>query len=153
MFEIERKFLLDRLPSSIDDHESTQIAQGYLAVAEGVEVRIRSRGDEQLLTVKGGQGEVRREVTVELTAEQFDALWPLTKGRRLTKRRWVIPQDDLEIEIDAFSGTLDGLLVAEVEFESEQASRAFEPPDWFGHEVTEDPTYRNAALALRDQPG
>lgn len=152
MYEIERKFLLERLPDSIDDNESTDIAQGYLAVDDSAEVRVRSRAGEHVLTVKGGHGQVRREVSIELTDEQFDQLWPLTEGRRISKRRWVIPQGELQLEIDAYRDKLDGLLVAEVEFESEEASKAFEPPEWFGQEVTEDRKYSNAALALEGRP-
>lgn len=152
--EIERKYLLDDLPDGVDDLMPTPIAQGYLAGDEHVEVRIRARGDDRLLTVKGGHGEVRTEVTVPLTAEQFDALWPLTAGRRLRKRRWVLPADDIdvEVEVDAFDGDLDGLLLAEVEFDSVAASRAFVPPDWFGADVTDDERYRNAMLARHGPP-
>lgn len=145
--EIERKYLLERLPPGLDDLDATPIAQGYLASDDDVEVRIRAGGDDRLLTVKGGHGAVRTEVTVPLTHEQFDALWPLTAGRRLSKRRWVLPDPAADVEVDVFGGELDGLLLAEVEFESVEASRAFVPPDWFGAEVTDDERYRNAALA------
>lgn len=149
-YEIERKFLLDDLPTRLTNADSTRISQGYLAVGDDIEVRIRARAGQHLLTVKGGRGQVRREVTISLTPEQFDDLWSLTEGRRLTKRRWVISDDPealVDIEIDRFDGALDGLLIAEVEFPSEGASRAFRPPSWFGREVTDDDRYRNAALA------
>jgi adenylate cyclase len=151
-YEIERKFLLDDMPVSTTSVEPTHIAQGYLAVTDDVEVRVRSRAGAQLLTVKGGRGEVRREVTIELSAEQFDRLWELTDGRRIRKRRWVLPAatDGVEIEVDRFADDLEGLLIAEVEFASADDSRAFTPPDWFGREVTDDDRYRNAALAVDD---
>lgn len=152
MVEIERKFLLERVPDWIDAHPSTSIAQGYVAITDDTEVRVRARGQDRLLTAKGGRGTIRQEVTVALTAEEFDQLWELTTGRRLTKRRWVVPHDDVEVEIDMFDGHLAGLAVAEVEFPSEAASAAFAPPEWFGREVTDDPGYRNAALATRDGP-
>lgn len=150
MYEIERKFLLDALPPQVDDVEPTRIDQGYLSITDAVEIRIRARSDAHLLTIKQGRGEVRREVTVPLTREQFDQLWELTEGKRICKRRWVLsldPQVDVEVEVDQFDGPLDGLLIAEVEFDSQDASRAFEPPAWFGLEVTDDHRYRNAALA------
>jgi CYTH domain-containing protein len=152
MFEIERKFLLDALPDDIDDLPSTRIRQGYLAITDEVEVRVRARGDDRLLTVKGGSGKVRNETTVALSAEQFDELWELTRNRRIVKRRTVIPKGEVEIEIDVFEGDLDGLLIAEVEFESADASTAFDPPAWFGREITDDATYRNAALASGEVP-
>ena len=145
--EIERKFLLDGPPSIIDGRNPTRIEQGYLAITADTEVRVRSRAGEHVLTVKGGRGLSRREVTVALTPEQFEELWEMTAGRRLTKSRWVIPQGDVELEIDVFDGDLEGLVVAEVEFPSEEAGAAFVPPDWFGREVTDDGAYRNAALA------
>jgi CYTH domain-containing protein len=150
--EIERKFLLEHLPDLIDDHEPTRIAQGYLARGDEVEVRVRARGDDRLLTVKGGHGAVRTEVSVTLSPEQFDALWPLTDGQRITKRRWVIPKDGVEYEIDVFDGDLDGLKLVEVEFDTAGASAAFTPPDWFGPEVTDDSRYRNASLARHGAP-
>lgn len=152
MYEIERKFLLDDLPPQLADADSTRILQGYLAVSDDVEVRIRACAGDHLLTVKSGRGEVRGEVTVTLTREQFDELWTLTAGRRLAKRRWVItddPEAQVNIEVDRFDGSLDGLVMAEVEFPSQDASRAFLPPSWFGPEVTSDDRYRNAALAER----
>lgn len=154
MYEIERKFLLDRLPSTTETVEPTRIDQGYLAVTEDLEVRVRARNGRHLLTVKGGRGVVRREVTIPISAEQFDELWALTGGRRIRKQRWVLPAEDggVAIEVDRFTDDLDGLLIAEVEFETEDDSRAFTPPAWFGREVTDDDRYRNAALATGPRP-
>lgn len=148
MQEIERKFLLDVPPAIIEGHIPTRIRQGYLAITDDTEVRVRSRGDDRLLTVKGGRGMVRREATIPLTVEQFDELWALTAGRRVSKRRWVVPYGAVELEIDVFDEELEGLVIVEVEFASEQASAAFVAPDWFGREVTDDHRYRNAALAM-----
>lgn len=152
MTEIERKFLLDDMPAVADDHEPTVIRQGYLAGDGQVEVRVRARGDDRLLTVKGGHGEVRTEVTVALSSEQFDALWPLTGAHRVCKRRFVVPGDGVEYEIDVFDDDLAGLMIVEVEFDSIDASRHFTPPPWCGPEVTDDERYRNAALARRGPP-
>lgn len=152
MDEIERKFLVEAPPPLINGRPSTRILQGYLAITDETEVRLRARGDDRLLTAKGGRGMVRREVTVPLTAEQFDEMWPLTDGRRVTKRRWVVPHGDVEFEIDVFEGHLEGLVIVEVEFPTAEASTAFTPPDWCGPEVTHDEHYRNAALATQGRP-
>ena len=152
MDEIERKFLLNAVPPLVEGRPWSRIDQGYIAIADDVEVRIRARDDEHLLTAKGGQGLVRREVTVPLSAEQFEELWPLTAGRRVRKRRWVIAHDDVELEIDVFDDDLEGLVVVEVEFASTEVGRGFTPPEWFGPEVTDDPRYRNAALAVDGVP-
>lgn len=149
MQEIERKFLLEAAPALIEGHTPTRILQGYLAITDDTEVRVRARGGDRVLTVKGGRGLVRREVSIPLTDDQFDEMWALTAGRRVSKRRWVIPYDAVLLEIDVFDEDLDGLVIVEIEFPSEQASAAFVAPGWFGREVTEDSRYRNAALATQ----
>jgi adenylate cyclase len=151
--EIERKFVLRERPPWLDEHPSVEIEQGYLAIVEGeTEVRLRRKDSQTLLTVKQGAGEVRGEQEVELHEDQFAALWPLTEGRRVSKRRYQVPDDELTLEIDVFEGPLEGMVVGEVEFDSEEASRAFESPDWLGDEVTGDSRYANESLALRGAP-
>jgi adenylate cyclase len=151
--EIERKFLLDAPPKQIADSAGEPIEQGYLAVSEGVEVRLRRAGDRLFLAAKRGRGEVREEVQVGLGAEQFEALWPLTESRRLRKRRHLVPlQGGLEAEVDVFEGALAGLVTAEVEFEAAATSRDFEPPSWLGEEITGDSRYANQTLARDGRP-
>ena len=151
--EIERKFLVARKPESLREGEA--IEQGYLAVApDGTEVRIRRRAGRSTLTVKSGPAQVRVEEELEIDDRRFEALWALTEGRRIAKTRHLVPLgDDLTAELDVYAAALDGLLVAEVEFGSEQASDAFAPPDWLGTEVTGDARYANQSLALRGAPG
>jgi adenylate cyclase len=151
--EIERKFVLDGKPEGLDDYDSARIEQGYLAIVEGeTEVRVRRKDRQAVLTVKQGTGEVRREEEIELTDEQFEALWPLTEGRRVAKRRYEVPHEGQTIEIDVFEGPLSGIVMTEVEFDSEEASAAFEPPAWLGNEVTGNPKYANENLATRGAP-
>src|SRR4051794_34929502 len=135
--EVERKFLVTE-PPDLGGTESDQIEQGYLAIGSDGEVRLRRKGEKLLLTAKRGSGISRDEAEVELDPEAFERLWPLTDGRRLHKRRYVIPQRDLEIEVDVYEGDLEGLVVAEIEFDSEDEARAFEPPEWIGEEATGD---------------
>jgi adenylate cyclase len=151
--EIERKFLIDRVPD-LGEHESVPIEQGYLALATdgGAEVRLRRKGDERLLTIKGGTGEVRTEEELELGSERFDSLWPLTEGRRVAKTRHLIPDGERTIELDLYRGELDGLATAEVEFESEADADRYSPPEWFGREVTGDERYLNERLAIDGPP-
>ena len=150
--EIERKFLVDRAPDGLPDGEP--IEQGYLAVGgDGVEVRVRRRGEDATLTVKSGPGMVRTEEEFAIDARRFASLWPLTDGRRVTKTRHVIPlHGDLDAELDVYGGAHDGLLVAEIEFPSVEASEAFDPPEWLGRDVTGDGRYANQALALAGGP-
>ena len=151
MPEIERKFLVHDLPPEVREGRAEHIRQGYLNL-EPVEVRIRSRaGRPHELTLKSGGGLRRAEVNVELTPEQFDELWPLVQ-RSIEKERTVLELDAGTVEVDVYSGKLAGLVVAEVEFRSEDEAEAFTPPGWFGSDVTTDTRYRNAALALAEAP-
>ncbi|MGA2322024.1 MAG: CHAD domain-containing protein [Solirubrobacteraceae bacterium] len=150
--EVERKFIVTKLPPELERLPSDRILQGYVVIGEGgLEVRLRRRGENTTLTVKKGLGRTRLEVA--LGAEQFQGLWALTEGRRVEKVRHLIPTDDgLTIELDSYVEELDGLATAEVEFDSEARADAFEPPPWFGREVTDDPRYSNARLACDGAP-
>ena len=150
--EIERKFVVDRLPDGLPEGEA--IDQGYLAIGDdGVEVRVRRRGDTTSLTIKSGPGMVRTEEEFAIDERRFESLWSLTEGRRVTKTRHLIPLDDgLTAELDVYSGDHDGLLTAEIEFSSVEASDAFTPPAWLGRDVTGDARFANQALALGRRP-
>ncbi|HET6568691.1 MAG TPA: CYTH domain-containing protein [Rhodothermales bacterium] len=149
VIEIERKFLVREAPTDLTEWLPTAIMQGYLfGTDEGVHVRLRAAGGRRWLTIKHGSGPVRTEVEVELTPEQFDALWPLTGSTRLEKVRYARLHDDgLVYELDVYGGPLAGLRICEVEFASVEAAGAFTPPDWFGAEVTSDLRYSNYSLA------
>ena len=146
--EIERKFLVRKLPEDLAAHPSTQISQGYLvSTDDGLQVRLRKKREQYSLTYKKGLGQVREEREVTLTEEQFATLWPATEGKRLIKTRYDIPLGDRVVEIDIYGGKHDGLIVAEVEFDDEASAIDFRPPDWLGDDVTGDPRYSNQLLA------
>src|SRR5437899_8842763 len=146
--EIERKFLLKRLPEKLNRSRRYIIAQGYLATEPaGRHVRLRKKGKTASLTFKVGRGAHREEREIKLSPKQFAALWPATAGRRLRKLRYEIPWKNLLIEIDIYRGKLSGLVVAEVEFPNRVTCREFEPPPWFGREVTGEKHYSNVRLA------
>lgn len=151
--EIERKFLLDREPEWLRECESKAIEQGYLVVGERDEVRLRRSGDDLRMTVKIGHGMSRDETEIDLTAEQFGELWPLTENRRVSKTRYLVPLDGgLTAEVDVYSGEHEGFRVVEVEFASEGESHRFEPPPWFGKDVTGLLEYANQRLAIEGGP-
>jgi adenylate cyclase len=146
--EIERKFLVRKLPDDLATRPSAQISQGYLvSTDDGLQVRLRKSDKNYSLTYKRGLGNVREEREVELLAEQFSALWPATEGKRLLKTRYEIPLGDLVVEIDVYGGRHEGLVVAEVEFDDEESATRFQPPEWLGDDVTGDPRYSNQLLA------
>ena len=151
--EIEKKYLVIRIPPDTGRLTGTLIEQGYLAVStDGAEIRLRRKGDRFFQTVKKGRGLVRTQVEIEITRAQFEALWPMTEGRRLSKLRYEIPIAGHLCELDVFSAQLAGLVLAEVEFSSIEESRGFVPPDWFGADVTEDERFKNRNLALHGMP-
>ena len=148
--ERERKFLVSNIPSLPD--EGVALRQGYLAIDGSVSARVRDAGTEGCtLTVKAGRGGVRTELEWPLTRDEFEAAWQQTGGRRVHKTRYRLEYGEHLIELDVFHEELDGLVVAEVEFDSEQSLDAFQPPEWFGREVTEDERYTNA-VARHQRP-
>lgn len=149
--EIERKWVVAAPPTG--DFASSAIRQGYVAIApDGGEVRVRARDGECFLTVKHGTGVVREEHETVISVDLFEALWLLTEGRRVEKRRLLVPLGDLVAEVDVFEGELSGLVVAEVEFPTVEAAAAWEPPAWFGTEVSTDKRFKNQSLALHGPP-
>jgi adenylate cyclase len=149
--EVERKFLVSE-PPDLSAADADEIEQGYLAIGSDGEVRLRRKGEKLFITAKRGSGISRDEAEVELDGEAFERLWPLTERRRLHKRRYVLPHGDRKIELDVYEGDLEGLVVAEIEFGTEDEARDFEPPGWIGEEVTGDERYLNETLATRGAP-
>jgi CYTH domain-containing protein/CHAD domain-containing protein len=148
--EIERKFLVEEIPRA--QSGETVIEQGYLALDERGEVRLRRAGGELLLTAKTGHGEVREEVEVPIEPGAFEALWPLTAGRRVRKVRHYVPlAEGRRAEVDVYEGALE-LRTAEIEFDSRAEADRFEPPPWLGPELTGDERYANQSLATVGLP-
>jgi CYTH domain-containing protein len=154
-FERERKFLVRECPPDLQRFPHARIEQGYLATghrgAGADQVRIRRTAKGAVLSVKRGAGAVRQETEVPLNASAARKLWPLTKGRRLVKTRYVLPDAAGTIELDVYAGPLKGLVVAEIERSSIRDLNRFAPPRWFGPEITRDQTYSNFRLAQTRQ--
>jgi adenylate cyclase len=148
--EIERKFRVARVPMGLGD--GTSLRQAYVAVEGDVEVRVRSDGTHHVLTVKGGTGLERDEVEVAIDPAVFTDLWRLARDRQLEKTRYRVDLDGLTAELDVYAGTLAGLAVVEVEFASRRDAEVFDPPDWFGAELTGVAGWSNAALARHGAP-
>jgi adenylate cyclase len=150
MPEIERKFRVHDLPLPLE--HGVRVRQAYLAVDGAIEVRVRDRGGTYVLGVKGGQGLERTEVEVEIEAATFAELWSLATARRIDKTRYRLPTGGHTAELDVYTGSLEGVVVAEVEFTNREEAEAFTPPPWFGDELTGDPRWSNAALATDGPP-
>lgn len=144
--EIERKYLVDTLPEHLEQYPCKKIEQGYLSV--NPVVRIRRSNDSYVLTYKGNGLMVREEYNLPLTKEAFAHLRTKIDGRLIQKRRYLIPyQEKYTIELDIFEGSLAPLLLAEVEFETEDEANNFIPPEWFGEDVTFTAKYHNSVLS------
>jgi adenylate cyclase len=151
--EIERKLLVEELPDDLDAWSAARLEQGYLAITDEAEIRIRRADDDARLTVKSSPGLSRVEEELALDADAFARLWPLTKGRRLVKVRHTREAaPGVVFELDVYEGALAGLATLEVEFASEDAANAWTPPPWAGREVTADKAYANQTLAVHGAP-
>lgn len=144
-FEIERKYLVHALPENLNSYPYHEIEQGYLCT-EPV-VRIRRQDDDYYLTYKSKGLMIREEYNLPLTAESYAHLKTKIDGRLISKRRYLIPFAQSTIELDIFTSPKKDLVLAEVEFPSEEAALAFRAPDWFGEDVTNSSRYHNSSLS------
>lgn len=127
----------------------TRYRQGYLSTVKERTVRVRTIDDKGFLTIKGiTVGATRSEYEYEIPAADADEMLDdLCEQPIIEKNRYEIPLAGVTWEVDEFLGVNDGLIVAEVELQSED--QAFPKPDWIGEEVTDDPKYFNANLIAR----
>ena len=151
--EIERKFLIKILPEDLNKFPHKDITQNYLSIKpNNYEIRTRKIGNEYFKTTKSGAGKTRKELDIEITKNEFEELQKQTIYKEIKKTRYKIPHDNYLIELDIYHGELAGLITAEVEFNSEEESNQFKPPEWLGKEITEDAKYKNQSLALHGLP-
>ena len=146
--EIERKYLIHTLPENLEQFPSHQIEQGYLCT--NPVVRIRKQDSDYYLTYKGKGLMIREEYNLPLTAAAYEHLKSKIDGILLSKTRYLLPlSETLTIELDIFKGELAPLILAEVEFPTEEDANAFTPPVWFGEDVTFSSKYHNSSLSQR----
>lgn len=144
--EIERKFLV--VGTAWRQGEGTRISQGYLNCDKERTVRVRVAGEKAYLTVKGvSRGATRAEFEYEIPVADAEQLLKLCDGPLIEKVRRVVVHEGSKWEVDEFEGENAGLVVAELELESEE--QEFSRPPWAGQEVTEDPRYFNSSLAAK----
>jgi adenylate cyclase len=143
--EIERKFLVTD-PSVVDGLSGSIIRQGYLSRDPERTVRVRRKGARGVITIKGASsGASRSEWEYEIPPDDADALLALCEGPVLDKTRYEIEVAGRTWEVDVFAGANEGLVMAEVELDSEDA--VVQLPSWAGLEVTDDARYYNANLS------
>ncbi|MBY5921528.1 CYTH domain-containing protein [Ferrimonas balearica] len=145
--EIERKYRVSGDGYKQDAHKLTRITQGYLCSVPERTVRVRVKGDKGFLTIKGignASGASRYEWEREIPLEDAKALMALCEPGVIDKTRYLVDHGALQFEVDEFYGDNEGLVVAEVELESEE--QAVSRPEWLGEEVTGDARYYNSML-------
>jgi len=147
--EIERKFTIKELPD-LDSYAYKKLTQAYLNTDPVI--RIRREDNEYVLTYKGKGLLAREEHNLPLNEESFYHLLPKADGLVISKTRYLIPYESYMIELDIFDGDLAPLIMAEVEFESEEDAHAFIPPTWFDQDVTQDKRYHNSNLSKGIKP-
>lgn len=148
MIEIERKFLVVTNAFKSDALRQNQIAQGYLSTHTERTVRVRIKGEKGYLTIKGKSNETglsRFEWEKDISVEEAKQLLLLCEKGVIEKIRYEIQVGEHLFEVDEFLGENEGLVVAEVELQSE--SEIFEKPSWLGIEVTQDHRYYNSYLS------
>ncbi|WP_291114937.1 CYTH domain-containing protein [Flavobacterium sp. UBA6135] len=148
MLEIERKFLVTSEQFKTEAFRQNRIVQGYLSSIPERTVRVRIKGEEGFLTIKGKgneSGMTRLEWEKEISLAEAETLLQLCEKGVIDKVRYEIKKGNHVFEVDVFSGENEGLILAEVELKSETES--FEKPDWLGKEVTNDERYYNAYLS------
>ena len=146
--EIERKFTIKELPARLDTYAFLRIEQAYLNTDKG----------KGLLA--------REEYNLPLNKESYEHLRKKADGNIISKTRYLIPIEKpdfspdfslseqeagapLKIELDIFDDPFRPLVIAEVEFPTENAANAFLPPAWFDEDVTMDPSYHNSNLSRK----
>ena len=157
--EIERKFLVKKIPDNLEQFACRQIEQAYLNTKPVV--RIRRSDEDYYLTYKGSGLMAREEYNLPLNAESYQHLLEKADGHPITKKRYLIPlapQEineecrrlldgaSLTIELDIFEGALAPLVLAEIEFPSQESADAYEMDSRFSQDVTQDSRYHNSNM-------
>jgi adenylate cyclase len=148
MVEIERKFLVTSEAFKEEAFAQNRIKQGYLSSVPERTVRVRIKGNKGFLTIKGisnESGMSRFEWEKEIPADEAEKLLLLCEPGIIDKTRFEVKTGSHIIEIDEFYGENEGLIMAEIELQSETES--FNKPVWLGEEVTNDKRYYNAYLS------
>ena len=156
--EIERKFLVNKMPEELENYKKIEIEQGYISTKPTI--RIRKANGKHILTVKSkfgvckneGDPIVNNEHELEITEKEYERLKEKLSNEVLVKTRYLIPlEDGLIAELDVFKGRFLGLVFAEVEFPSLEAANNFNKPDWLGKDVSDDQRYRNSKIVNLDK--
>ncbi|MBU3010970.1 CYTH domain-containing protein [Polaribacter vadi] len=146
--EIERKFLVINDEFKSEAYQKKTIKQGYLNSDKNRTVRVRIADDKAFLTIKGktnSSGTTRFEWEKEIDKNEAEELLLLCEPSIIDKTRFLVKSEHHTYEVDEFYGDNDGLIVAEIELNSENES--FKKPNWLGKEVTGNIKYYNSSIS------
>ncbi|WP_159018892.1 CYTH domain-containing protein [Algibacter sp. L3A6] len=150
MIEIERKFLVKSEAFKDEAFKQTRISQGFLNTDKARTVRVRLKGEQGFITIKGASSESglsRFEWEKEIPKQEAEALLELCEPSIIDKTRYEIKLGQHIYEVDEFYGDNFGLIVAEIELNTE--TETYIKPDWLGNEVTGDVKYYNSQLSKK----
>lgn len=155
--EIERKFLVEKIPENLESYKNQYMKQGYISRNPTIRLREISENNknEYVLTVKGSGDIKRQEFELPLDLEQFKGLWEKVSGNVIEKTRYYIPVSEnskLVCELDVYHGELNGKYTVEVEFSSVEEANLFLKPKWFGEDVSYNHEYSNSSLSKNGWP-
>ncbi|WP_019037041.1 CYTH domain-containing protein [Psychroflexus tropicus] len=148
MLEIERKFLVNSKDFKKQAFKQSKISQGFLNSDKMRTVRVRLTDEQGFLTIKGkssASGTSRFEWEKEISTQEALDLLRLCEPGKILKTRYYVSVDKHTYEVDEFYGENEGLIIAEIELNSEDEH--FTKPDWLGEEVTGQVKYYNAMLS------
>jgi adenylate cyclase len=144
--EIERKFLVEDASWRACADAGVSLRQAYLCQGERAVVRLRLGGGGAFLTIKSAEaGLSRAEFEYAVPAADARELMQLRQGEIVSKTRFRAPHGGRVWEVDVYDGANAGLVVAEIELESE--AEMPELPPWLGREVTGEERYYASRLA------
>ncbi len=156
--EIERKFLVKTLPENLNSYPHKQLSQGYISDINP-SIRIRQLDNKYILTIKSvsnvdkeKQHLINNEIEFDITKDKFDNLSTKVENTFIEKTRYYIDLGKYTAELDVFKNALSPLITVEVEFETEENALSFQPPEWFGEDVTADIRYKNFHLSTFGLP-
>lgn len=140
--EIERRFLVKRLPDNLAQYKSSRLVSGFIIIADDEYYRARNSGETYSMAYKKGMGQVRTEIEMPITKNMFEAFWNITNPEyRSDKTRYYIPYYGHTIELSVYHGALNGFANAEIE--TARKDEKLKLPDWFGPEITDNKLLTN----------
>jgi|tagenome__1003787_1003787.scaffolds.fasta_scaffold20652670_1 adenylate cyclase len=150
MKEIEKKYLIETIPSELKLENSKEIHQTYLAIGkEEIRVRkiLKDGNESHTMTIKKGHGLTREEIEFEISKETYEQLLVCGSRKPLIKTRGKLVIGENIFDFDVYQNSaITNLKTIEIEFNSEEDASCFIKPEWFGTDVTEDKRYKNQSL-------